>query len=137
MAEHDPTMVEVANLMGHDPIDVYGEPQKEEVKPEGFQEEVGTVASLLGELPIGDEAPVVEEAAVEVEEVKDDVESLITRLNAVAELEDVAEDDKTSAQEMAARLEELKAAKQNATEFLSEKEPAVVVEETTEETAVV
>jgi len=134
MANHDPQKVEVAEMFGHKADDIYGEPKetKEAKKPQGFQEEVATVEDLLGDLPLDENAggapPMEDILPLEVEEEAPvgDVDGLISRLQTIADMEEVSEEDKSSAEEMIARLEELKAAKTNAEEFLSEKETADV-----------
>ena len=129
MAEHNPEQMEVAAAFGHAPNDVYGEPTQDKPaeKPQGFQEEVATVEELLGEIAPPEGADVAAVAVVDEEEAPpSDVDGLISRLQTIMDSEDASEEDKTSAEEMMARLEELKAAKQNAEEFLTEKEVAVV-----------
>lgn len=123
MAEHDSIKVEVARMFGHEPNDIYGEPPKKETaKPQGFQEEVATVEELLGEVPPMDDMAEAPAEEMEAEKPSSDIDSLIERLQAVMDAEDALDEDKTSAEEMAARLQELQAAMTNAEEFLAEKE---------------
>ena len=136
MAEHNAQSVVLAQMMGHSPNDVYGEPVEDKTDLQKFQEEVPTVEELLAELPTDD---VVEDIATDVaEDVVEDVveeveEDILAKLKTYLEGE-IKDADKETAEELVARLEELASATENAQAFLAEKvtvmpEEGVVVEE--------
>lgn len=81
------------------------------------------VDAMVAELP----PPVTEEVAVE--EVKDELDDLIARLKAVADNKESEKDDIKTANELIARLEDLKTAKKNVMDFLEKAEKAMVPEE--------
>ena len=115
--------IEVANHFGHNPEEVY----KEETK--SFQDTPALDELLEVEEIAVEEAPPAEETPAE------DIASLKTKLTGYLEKEDISEEDKTLAEELLARLEELETAMTNASEFLKEKETPT--EEVTEEEVVV
>lgn len=134
MAGHKPQSVELAQIFGYEPDDLYGVPEKEEaVKPQGFQEEVPSIEELLAEMPAEMPAEAVVEEVPEMveEEVAEEV-SLVDQLKTIIENEETAEDIKSTAEELSARLEELQAAEENAKAFLADNAPA---EEVAEEVA--
>ena len=116
--------VEVASQFGHNPDEVY----KEETK--SFQDTPALDELLEVEEITVEEAPPAEEAPA------DDIASLKTKLTGYLEKEEISEEDKTLAEELLARLEELETAMKNASEFLAEKEAPAEEETVVEETPV-
>lgn len=136
MAEHSKERKEISAAFGNEPDDVFGKPEEvkaPKAKAEGFQEEIPSVADLLGDIAPPAVAPA---AGVEEEVIVDvptsDIDTVVVRLQTIIDAEGTAVEDKTSAEEMVARLEELKTALSSAEEFLTEKETVVAVEENVE-----
>ena len=65
--------------------------------------------------------------------VKSDLDELAARLKAIVENEETSKEDKKTAEDLIARLDEVKAAIKNAEDFLKGKEKAPVAEESTPE----
>jgi len=98
--------IKMAKLFNHDPAEVYA-----------FADDANMPEDIM---PVYEEMP-VEEAEVEVP-VVDEIEDMIKKLKEIADKPDIKEDVKKQANELIARLEELKTAKQNAQDFIAENE---------------
>ena len=110
----------VAQAFGLNPEDVYTEAFADEEIPE----------DLLNLPPEGEEAPAEEPAMPEMEEEKEetpedlskDIDALKEKLQKIIDNPDTPDDVKQTAQDLLARLEELSAAVDNASEFVTSNE---------------
>ena len=121
---------EICRQFGKRPEDVL---DKATLKAFADMEDEQPMEDMLAELPPLEEPVIVEE---EVAVVADDLDGLIQKLADMIANEETAKEDVTKAEELKARLEELKAAKANAQEFVDSKAAPAVEEEVIKEPAV-
>lgn len=118
-----PAFLNICRQMGVDPNEMVKVDEFKAFADTTVDDAAAKADAFLSELPpVATPAAVVEEVKVEA---KTGIDALMEQLDAIIKNKEAKKEDIKTAEELKARLEELKAAQKNAEDFLAKQKPVV------------